>query len=71
MDYEEIPWKTFKNPPPPGSDHTPFYERGVPCCMYTFNDQGIIHTPGDVYDERKLANMEKMLHLVLYTLKKI
>ena len=33
----------FKSPPPPGSDHVPYYEKGIPVCMLTFNDQGILH----------------------------
>jgi len=60
-----------KNPPPPGSDHTPFYEKGIDCCMFTFNDQGILHTPLDVFEESKLKNMEKMLELVRFVLREI
>lgn len=54
----------YRNPPPPGSDHSPFYNRGVPCAMLTFNDQGIIHTPLDDFNERLLCNMEKMLSAI-------
>ncbi len=66
--YEEIPEKIIKWPPPPGSDHQPFYAKGIHTCMYTFNDQGILHTERDVYQESMLRNMEKMEKLVLYTL---
>lgn len=52
-------------PPPPGSDHAPYYEKGNDVCMLTFNDQGILHSPKDVYEERKLENMEKMVRIVL------
>jgi hypothetical protein len=60
QDNAEFPNKVYKNPPPPGSDHTPFYERGVDVCMFTVNDQDIIHTPDDDYNEDMLRNMEKM-----------
>ncbi len=56
----EFPNKVYKNSPPPGSDHAPFYERGVDVCMFTVNDQDIIHTPYDDYNEDMLRNMEKM-----------
>jgi hypothetical protein len=51
--------RTFavKIPPPPGSDHTPFYDAGVPVCMFTINDQEIIHSPRDVIDEKIYENM--------------
>lgn len=52
-------------PPPPGSDHAPYFEKGIPVCMLTFNDQGILHTPEDVYEESKLANMSKIVRLTL------
>ena len=58
----------YRNPPPAGSDHTPFYEKEIPSVMLTFNDQGIIHTPEDVYNERLIPNMEKMLEMVLQLL---
>lgn len=54
----------YRNPPPPGSDHDPFYRRGIPSCMLTFNDQGILHTPFDIYEESKLSNMHVMCQLV-------
>lgn len=69
--YEEIPEKIMKWPPPPGSDHQPFYMKGINTCMYTFNDQGILHTERDVYQESMLRNMGKMERLVLYTLGRI
>lgn len=55
----------YKCPPPPGSDHAPFYERGIPVCMLTFNDQGILHSPKDIYEENKLDNMAVMVRLSL------
>lgn len=61
----EFPKQCYRNPPPPGSDHAPFYDMGVPSCMFTFNDQGIIHTTADGFNERILPNMSKMLDLVL------
>jgi len=65
LDYTPIPCQTYKNPPPPGSDHAPFYEKGIKCCMLTFNDQGILHTPEDVYEEKKLFNMRRMFDLAI------
>lgn len=52
-------------PPPPGSDHAPYYDKGIDVCMLTFNDQGILHSPEDIYEESKLHNMEKMVRLNL------
>lgn len=48
----------YKFPPPPGSDHAPFYAAGIPVCMLTFNDQPILHRPEDQRDERMWENME-------------
>lgn len=55
-------------PPPPGSDHAPYYEKGADVCMLTFNDQGILHTPEDIYEKSKLRNMEKMVNIVMEVL---
>lgn len=55
-------------PPPPGSDHAPYYDKGIDVCMLTFNDQEILHTPEDVYEESKLKNMEKMVKIVIEVL---
>jgi hypothetical protein len=59
--------RTFavKTPPPPGSDHTPFYDAGVPACMFTINDQDIIHSPRDVIDERIYENMVYCVQLLV------
>lgn len=59
----------FKSPPPPGSDHAPYYEKGIPVCMLTFNDQGILHSALDVYEENKLDNMEVMVRMVMEMLR--
>lgn len=63
--------KMLKWPPPPGSDHAPFYENGTAVCMLTFNDQDIIHTERDVYQELLMKNMERMRALILYLLHRI
>ncbi len=55
----------YTTPPPPGSDHAPYYRKGIPACMLTFNDQGVLHLPEDVYDERKLENMATMADIVV------
>lgn len=55
----------YQCPPPPGSDHAPYYEAGIPVCMLTFNDQGILHSPKDIYEESKLKNMNVMVRLSL------
>ena len=54
----------YKCPPQPGSDHAPFYNKGIPSCMLTFNDQYILHTPLDTYEESKYENMKIMTQLV-------
>jgi hypothetical protein len=54
----------YKCPPQPGSDHAPFYNKGIPSCMLTFNDQYILHTPQDTYEESKYGNMKIMTQLV-------
>lgn len=64
--YENAPPYCLKWPPPPGSDHKPFYDRGIPVCMLTVNDQGIIHTPSDVYDVKIGKNMRMILGIVEY-----
>lgn len=55
----------YKWPPAPGSDHAPFYDKGLPVVMLTFNDLGILHTKDDVYERSKLDNMQLMVRLVL------
>jgi hypothetical protein len=60
----EIQSSLYINPPPPGSDHAPYYSRGIPSCMLTFNDQGVIHSEDDIYDSGKLNNMALMVRLV-------
>jgi Zn-dependent M28 family amino/carboxypeptidase len=41
--------KVYKFPPPLGSDHVPFYNVGVPVCMFTGYDIKKYHLPTDVY----------------------
>lgn len=65
LDDPTLPLQCYRNPPPPGSDHAPFYDRGIPCAMLTFNDQGIIHTPLDCYNNQLIPNMEKMYDAIL------
>ena len=45
--------------------------KGIPVCMLTFNDQGILHTPEDIIEKSKLRNMEKMVRLNLELLERI
>lgn len=71
MQNKDTPNFTFINPPKRGSDHVPYYDRGIDCVMYTFNEQDIIHTPDDIYNENTLVNMTKMLSLVQTTLLQI
>lgn len=58
-------------PPPPGSDHAPYHDMGIPSCMLTFNDQGILHSPKDDYRESLLENMEVMVRLSLDLLEQL
>ncbi|RGZ00893.1 M28 family peptidase [Clostridium sp. AM58-1XD] len=50
-------------PPPPGSDQEAYYSMGIPSCMLTFNDQGILHSPKDIYEKDKLDNMKVMVRI--------
>lgn len=59
----------YKSPPPPGSDHAPYFEQGIPVCMLTFNDQGILHSALDVYEENKLDNMKVMVRIAMEMLR--
>ncbi|MGM0877143.1 MAG: M28 family metallopeptidase [Bacillota bacterium] len=52
-------WKMI-SPPPPGSDHTPFYLKNIPAVMFTVNDQEILHTHRDIPTESMLHNMQKI-----------
>lgn len=61
----------YQCPPPPGSDHAPYYAAGIPVCMLTFNDQGILHSPKDIYEESKLKNMNVMVRLSLDLLEQL
>ena len=55
----------IKTPPPPGSDHTPFYNTGIPVCMFTINDQEIIHSSHDVLNEKIYKNMIYSYNLLI------
>lgn len=66
-DFEKI----YKCPPPPGSDHAPYFTKGIPVCMLTFNDQGILHSPKDVYRESLIENMEIMKRISLDLLEQL
>lgn len=57
--------KIYKNPPPPGSDHVPFYEKGINCVELTVNDQDLLHMPEDDYQPAVLENMKRLLPVVL------
>lgn len=58
-------------PPPPGSDQAPYYALGIPACTLTFNDQGTLHSPEDLYDDDKLNNMAVMVRIVVHLLEKL
>lgn len=58
-----------KTPPPPGSDHTPFYNSGIPVCMFTINDQEIIHSSNDILHESIFTNMREFIHILVELLK--
>lgn len=61
----------YKCPPPPGSDHAPYYSAGIPVCMLTFNDQGILHSPKDIFRESLIENMEEMVRISLDLLEQL
>lgn len=63
--------RIYKCPPPPGSDHAPYFSRGIPVCMLTFNDQGILHSPRDIYRESLIENMETMVRISLDLLEQL
>lgn len=42
-----MPSLRIVTPAPPGSDHTPFHDRGLPVVMLTIDDQDLIHTARD------------------------
>lgn len=58
-------------PPPPGSDHAPYADLGIPACMLTFNDQGILHSPEDIFRESLIPNMEEMVRISMELLEKL
>jgi hypothetical protein len=60
----------FRLPPPAGSDHTPFFEAGVPAVMFTFNDLEILHSRQDVYDPVCLPNMAYVAGLLVFVISK-
>ncbi|MDO5541223.1 MAG: M20/M25/M40 family metallo-hydrolase [Eubacteriales bacterium] len=61
----------YKCPPPPGSDHAPYFAAGIPVCMLTFNDQGILHSPKDTFRESLIENMEVMVRISLDLLEQL
>lgn len=60
-----------KFPPPPASDHMAFVARGVPSIMWTVDDQEIIHTASDGYDPRIEANIERVVTVVVQTVRRL
>lgn len=59
---------SYKCPPPPGSDHTPFYDKGIPSCMFTFNDLEILHTSNDRYNKKIFKHMKFTVGLTKFIL---
>jgi len=57
--------RRVKFPPPPGSDHAPFYEKGRPVLMLTIDDQEIIHRPEDKICEAIRGNMHIVCDLLV------
>lgn len=72
MEEKELLFSRWKmvSPPPPGSDHTPFFNIGIPVVMFTVNDQEIIHTNRDLPEESMFRNMVKILQFLQILLKK-
>jgi Zn-dependent M28 family amino/carboxypeptidase len=56
--------RILKYPPPPGSDHTPFYNEGIPSLMLSLNDIPILHRPEDVIDDDKKHNLSSLFLLL-------
>lgn len=65
LDDDTFLQKVYKNPPPPGSDHVPFYEMGIDVCELTVNDQDLLHMPEDDFQPGVLENMERLLPLAM------
>ncbi len=63
--------RLLKYPPPPGSDHTPFYNENRPVVMLTINDLSILHRPEDVIDNAKRKNLKLCFILLQRFLKRI
>lgn len=65
LNFEDLGYKKLlKYPPPPGSDHAPFYNDGLPVVMFSINDIPILHRPEDVIDEEKRINIHKCFKLL-------
>jgi len=58
-------------PPPPGSDHAPFYDAGIPVAMVTFDDQEVLHSPRDLPNDEVMANMRLGADMIEHLLRKI
>lgn len=63
--------KLVRFPPPPGSDHVPFYQKGLPVLMLTIDDQEIIHRPEDRITEAMRANIYAVCELLKENISRI
>jgi hypothetical protein len=56
----------YKFPPPLGSDHVPFYNLGVPVCMFTGYDIKKYHLPSDTYWDGGVDSIRYVAELTRY-----
>jgi hypothetical protein len=63
-DVVAAPRRIYKSPPPPGSDHMPFFALGVPVIMLTGFEMVKYHRPTDVMHR---AGAESILHVTELT----
>jgi hypothetical protein len=60
---EWAPRRTYKSPPPPGSDHMPFFALGVPVIMLTGFEMVKYHRPVDVMHRAGAESIARVTEL--------
>ena len=61
----------FRVPAPPGSDHTPFDDIGIPVCMFTRGDITHWHQPSDLPREEALPGILSMIELAGFLIRSL
>lgn len=65
------PAVTLISPPPMGADHVPFFNFGVPACMFTGYEMVRYHTGADVFEAEIVDNVRRAAEIARAVLERV